>query len=539
MGSYLDSAWGAWLRPRPFPALIISDWNRTMLAILAGLAFTFFLSGYWWPYYRTADMDIFVSYEAFLFNDHLPQEYFDHPGYLTILLVGGWFRLLHAIGLLDVHALSELPGGGSGPESVPAWTAAVRAGRLLSLFVAEGFVLAFALLLRRLVKDWRVAVMGAFFFAFSGGLAMAARIMRTEMLSAGPAMLGVLILLLAAERPRSSWRPLLIGVAAFLMTAAVINKVQAILLIAATPLLLLPFGLSAEEEAKGIWKEGPRAWRAAGTAGAIALVLAIPAAPLVWAGLMQVPEEVHPLRLGGLPLYQPLLAFWIVGCMVVFARLWRVGLAETVASFAAIVSGLALGLLLLNIRYDLRNVIAVMNPLEHMLGFASSPHLAADHSMFGAGMLGALFDGFLNELARTTYFLYPSPRPAIFLEWFVIPAAIAAWRAGERKLALQVAFLLGAAAIDTLGTLRGLKLDYFLYTDPLIIIAAALMVSRYTALQHHRWVYQIGCLLIVVHIAFGLAEPIKGDFRRSVPLDFCQPHFYQTRRIELLPFCPT
>ena len=544
MWSHLDKAWRAWLKPRPFSSLVLASWAKSLLVILGGLAFTFFLMGYWWPYYRIADMDMFVVYQGFRFNDHLPQDLFDHPGYLTDLLAGGWFHLLHSLGLLDVQALSDMPNGGSGAESAAGWIAAVRAGRMMSLLLAEGVILAFALLLRRLVGDWRVAALGTFAFAFSGGLATQARILRTELLSAGFASLALLILLIAADRPRLAWRPLLIGLAAFLMTAGMTNKVQAVFLIAVLPLLILAFGRQADEPPKleppGFWQDSRQAIIAAGAAWLIALITAIPAAPLVWTGLAQAPASLNVLRWHGLPVYQPLLIAWIVGCMIVFARLWRVPAYETLAGIAALLAGTALGLLLLDIRYDLGDVVAVINPLEHMAGFAAGdPHLAADHSMFGLGMLAALFGGVLKLLARMTYFLHSSPRPTIFLEWLVIAMAVAAFRAGERKLVLQVVLLLGAAfAVDMLGTLRGLKIEYFLYADPFVIIAAVLLLSRHRDFQLGRWVYQLGSLFIVLHVAFAMAEPIKSTFRTDVPLDFCVKHFHQTPQIEMLPFCP-
>ena len=106
------------------------SWRQALGGTVLALSVSFFLFGLWWPYWRTADMDFWMVYEGFLLNDRLPQEWFDHPGYFTILLLGNWFRLLHAVGVLHVHALSELP---APDQAGDAWTAAVRAGRVLSL----------------------------------------------------------------------------------------------------------------------------------------------------------------------------------------------------------------------------------------------------------------------------------------------------------------------------------------------------------------------------------------------------------------------
>ena len=129
-------------------------------------------------------MDFWTVYNAFLLNVPLPQEFFDHPGYLLILLLSYWLRALHGLGVVHVIALSEIPPLSDAAGFARAWTGATQAGRVLSLIYAMGFVLAFSYLLRALVRDWRVAAFGGFLLAFSGGMAMEMRIMRTELLPA-------------------------------------------------------------------------------------------------------------------------------------------------------------------------------------------------------------------------------------------------------------------------------------------------------------------------------------------------------------------
>ena len=62
----------------------------------------------------------------------------------------------------------------------------VRAGRLLAWLTATGCVLIFAGLIRLVVRDWRVALIATFAFAFSGGIAVHSRILRSELLAAFP-----------------------------------------------------------------------------------------------------------------------------------------------------------------------------------------------------------------------------------------------------------------------------------------------------------------------------------------------------------------
>jgi hypothetical protein len=82
-------------RPDAYRRLSPFTWSAGLLLIVALLAASFFLVGYFIVYWRNADMDFMVVYNVFLLNDGQPQFYFDHPAYFTILLVKGWFRFLH------------------------------------------------------------------------------------------------------------------------------------------------------------------------------------------------------------------------------------------------------------------------------------------------------------------------------------------------------------------------------------------------------------------------------------------------------------
>ena len=536
-----ERALEAWLRPRGYQQLFLFDsWGATVVLIVAGLAVSFFAFGFWWPYWRTADMDLWMGYEGLLLNDGLAQEWFDHPGYLSILLNGNWFRLLHGIGLLDVHALSLMP---SPAESGDAWTHAVRAGRVLSLGVACGFVITFAMLLRRLIGNWRVAALGAFALAFSGGLAMQARVMRTELISGGCLTTALLILLIAARTPRMAWRPALVGLSALLVTLAMINKVQVVFLVCMLPILVLPFGVRLDDP-HAFWRKPRRALSAASLYVIGAVLVAIPAWPLVWFGISAAESSIIPWRpflWNTFGTYQVIIAAWIVLAMGCFAVTWRVPPLEVLAALAAVAGGFALGMLSLDIRYHPQNVLAVMNPLEQLFVWAtaSDPDLANGGGMSGRLLL-SLLSGIGEVAARETFILQSSARPTIFLQWLVIAATIVAAKAGERKLVLQVAALMAVTwMVDIIGTLRGLKIEYFIYTDPLVIIAAALLLAGLPQLQSHRWAYQIGALLIAAHIIVSQAEPVKHTFSRSVPMNFCIEHFEYTKRIERFSFCPS
>src|ERR1700735_1372321 len=127
--------------------LTFLGWWQGLAAIVLSLAVSFFLYGYAVVYWRNADMDFMVIYNALVLNDGKPQQFFDHTGYLTILIVKVWFEMLHGLGLLNSYSLSSMP-----PASDPlgfdaAMTRAVRAGRLVPWLIATASVLVFASLI--------------------------------------------------------------------------------------------------------------------------------------------------------------------------------------------------------------------------------------------------------------------------------------------------------------------------------------------------------------------------------------------------------
>jgi hypothetical protein len=518
--------------------LTFLGWRKGLATIVAGLGVSFFLFGYALVYWRNADMDFMMVYNALVLNDGKPQQFFDHPAYVTILSLQLWFKLLHGLGLLDAWTLSRIP-----PASDPAafdavMTSAIRAGRLLAWLTATGCVLVFAVLIRRIVRDWRVALIATFAFAFSGGLAVHSRILRSELVAACPVFFALLVLI-AIGRRASVARPLAMALAAGLCVLGMENKVQAVLLIAALPLIILPFG-SAGSASVAFWRDPASAWLATAIAALAAVVAAWAAYPLIGIGFDRAllgAAQFHPLFLGTFGLYQTALLILIGACMVVYAVMWRVSAAETIASMFAVAAGALIALLALKLELNTGDVIAVFNPLEKMLSFtdASTADLANGVSL--RGIVLPLFDGIASVLARYSFVLHSSPRPTVFLIWLIVPGIALAWRRGERQAAIQaVVLLLAAIGIDALGVRRGLKSEYFVFTDPLIILAGAILLDRMRDFRHHKWAYPIAAALVGLHLVIGQAEPVKYALKRAGPEPVCEWNRYHLPLLPL-PWC--
>jgi hypothetical protein len=183
---------------------------------------------------------------------------------------------------------------------------------VLSLIYAMGFVVAFSYLLRALLRDWRVAALGGFLLAFSGGMAMEMRIMRTELLAAAFFTSALLMLLVVAKRGERWWRPAVVGLASLLITLAMLNKIQFLFLICTLPVLLIPFGPEVPSQ-RGFWNAPRRAWPALAASAAIALLAAYLAKDIVIDGLSGAgAAALHsPALWIGAEIYWVMIAVWI------------------------------------------------------------------------------------------------------------------------------------------------------------------------------------------------------------------------------------
>jgi hypothetical protein len=409
---------------------------------------------------------------------------------------------------------------------------------VVAWLTATVFVIGFAAFARRIFRDWRIALLATFAFAFSGGIAVHMRILRSELIAACLFTLA-LMLLIAVSRRAANWRPLALAVAAAFCVLGMENKVQIILLIAALPVIMLPFG-STDSASTPFWRASSGAWIAVLISAIVAAIMLVLAWPLIAAGLE--PESIdiaqlHALIAGRFGIYQVALLLWIGVGMIAFAAIWRIAPSETLASMFAVAAGASFGLLALYLQFDPQNIVAVINPIEKMLVFADAPATTATE---GGKILPAillLLEGVKSVLQRYTFVLFTSPRPTVFLTWLVIPGIVYAWIRGERQVAIQAALLLlSAIGIDALGVRRNLKAEYFILTDPLIILAGALLLEKMDDLRFRKWAYPIGAALIVAHVAVSQAEPIKHVMKRSGPEYICEWNEYYEPLLPL-PWC--
>jgi hypothetical protein len=152
--------------------------------------------------------------------------------------------------------------------------------------------------------------------------------------------------------------------------------------------------------------------------------------------------------------------------------------------------------------------------------------------------LALLQESFIAVLRRYSFFLYTSARPAVFLIWLIVPGIVYAWIVGKRQVALQaVLLLLVATGIDTLSAVRYLKAEYFLLSDPFIIIAGALLLDALPQVAQMRGAYAIGVVLSLVHMVGSQPEPVKMMTKQSGPAYICEWNQIYEKQLPM-PWCP-
>jgi hypothetical protein len=224
--------------------------------------------------------------------------------------------------------------------------------------------------------------------------------------------------------------------------------------------------------------------------------------------------------------------------MSAYAVIWRVSTAETLTSMAAVVAGASFALFALDLDYNASNVIAAFNPLEKMLKFVDGGTAAAANQSGLSDIFWLLLDGIASVAARYSFVLHSSPRPTVFLTWLIVPGIVYAWMKGERQVAIQALLLLMmAVGIDALGVRRGLKSEYFIFTDPLIILSGALLLASFSDLRFHKWALPVALVLFALQIVISQAEPIKYALQRRGPESVCDWNQYYMPLMPL-PWCP-
>ena len=219
-------------------------------------------------------------------------------------------------------------------------------------------------------------------------------------------------MLVAARQNQGLRRYLLVTLGALCATLAVVAKVQAILPVLFIPAIVVAFGYGQEAGDRDLALAGRRGWMLAAGATLLAAVAAYPAIDLLRLGIAGGMAVYRPLGLGLSGVYQWLIGLWVTGAVVAYAFVRRTPAAVTVTVLACVALGVGVGLSSLLIYYDIRNVMAVANPIEHMFVFASADTVMSQQTqVLSTTLFATLAAGVGRVLAVHGFVFSPSGRP--------------------------------------------------------------------------------------------------------------------------------
>ena len=507
------------------------------MLLCLGMVVSVAILGLTMPYYNKAASDMVSAYEGLLFNSGLMPDFLVYPGLVDRAALGLWYHLLHAMGLLSIWRLEDLPQGGDLKMYEAGWQSLVQAGRVYSLLTGIACVVAFTLLVRRWIGVWQIAILAGTAWAFASGNALGYRILRPEMMTSAMVFSALLLVLIAAKDARSAWRFPALTLAGFLVAVAIIDKVQSVI----PALAILPLALAFGPEVSHEPKDAPAGtWLWAALLSVAAAATLWPAAAILAKGIAAMPAHTEidykPLSGGLSGHYQFIVAGGIVASMAAYGAIWRLSLAGTITGIAAVGLGLALGFDLLYFNTSEAALVAVANPVEHLQAHSAgsgSLLLSQSSSVIGATILKAIGKG----LAIHTFVLSPQHRPTLIIEWLALAGLVYALRHGRKLLALQIALLVGCAiAQDAIFSLRQVKVYYLPYSDTPIILAGALALTQFADRLTIPRIERATIALMFVYIVWGHAQSALAVFARHDRGKVCGIVTQFTKRIAI-PYC--
>ena len=517
---------------RLYPGFAI---GLTLLCL--GMAASVAALGLTMPYYNKAASDMVSAYEALLYNSRLAPDFLVYPGLVDRVALGLWYQLLHAVGLLSIWRLEDLPQGGDLKTYEAGWQSLVQAGRVYSLLTGLACVVAFTLLVRAWIGVWQIAILAGTAWAFASGNALGYRILRPEMMTAAMVFCALLLVLIAARDGRAAWRFPALTLAGFLVAVAIIDKVQSVIPALAILPLALAFGPDVARKPHDAPSGG---WLWSGVLAAAALAALWPAAAILSQGIAAMAAHTEtayqPLSGGLSGHYQFIVAGGIIAGMAAYGAIWHLSIAESIAGIASVGLGLALGFDLLYLNSSEAALVAVANPVEHLQAHSAgsgSLLLSQSSSVIGPTILKAIGKG----LAIHTFVLSPQHRPTLIIEWLTVAGLVYALRHGRTLLALQIALLVGCAiAQDSIFSLRQVKVYYVPYSDTPVILAGALALTQFAGRLMLPRVERATIGLMIVYILWGHAQPALAVYARHDRGKVCGIVTQFTKLITI-PYC--
>ncbi len=464
-----------------------------------------------------SDQDIILAYNALLFNEGLPQQYFDHTGYVYFLILSTWLKALHVLGLLPISSLGELTYSQSSYGDLEQ---VIFAGRYLSIVLSSLLATVLFFGMRRFTGSSLIAGMVTLTFVISPGLSFQVLMMRTEL----PAFLFVLTAFFLGVtppgKPSYSGHWMLFGTA-FFATLGMMTKVQIVPFAVAFPILFLIFTFFDQRpEKKSAGWESPRNPELA----AIALfAVSVPAQLMIWSQVFL--PGVEKSTIGGW--YQVMVALTVIGATVFYSVFLRLKINQVFLRLAIVCSGISVAVYFNFFYHNVENTYILANFFEHMSNFTGLNRL----NIYSGGesvqwLVNRFGNGLLYAIERNFDVTRISDRPFVLLYWFVLVGGGGALIRRDNKIAaISFGLLILTIGMESFTFLRGAGDYYRIFNEVWVLIAAGKIVAC-SNIPVNRPVYlkrlttktmAVGFMFTVLTITAGFSANIALKTRAEQP----------------------
>jgi hypothetical protein len=491
-----------------------ATWDATIVAVLLGIivALTWRHNPFR-SYTAAADADLIYVYESLLINDGLKQDVHDHTGYLYILVLSAWTKLLALLGILDAVSLSDVASADSIERHL---SALIFAGRWLSVLIAWIFVSAFYFGLVLLVDIRLLRASLAVLFAASPAIMGQVLLLRPEFLTVTFAGVAFFCLIAASRRAGVPSHVRLFG-AAFFAMAAMMTKLQIIPVLLALVILVFVFAAPPKAGASSL-ASNEQGWLPLAY-GLGALAAAVPALTMILGQVYVLAKRGEMSDAGGF--YQAAIIGYVAVAAVAHGLWQRHRWPDIVAGLGTVAVGIAGAQYLHLITADVVNTAKVANFLEALTVF-SRPFTERPGSALATAT--AMAPGLVVTTLKTMYAEIQGDRlPAQILCWVTTAGVLVLVLMRQNRAAAQIATLIGlAVGVEAFSRFRLWGAHYYIFADPWILIAAGILAQAWCAqlIQRgggrtvsiaHASIIAAGVLILALNVRLALKERAWQD----------------------------
>lgn len=420
-----------------------------------------------------SDADVIYIGQVLGFNAGLPLTYFDHTGFLLILLLAAWLRLLGTVGFIDSVDIRDLPAADNFADFLAP---AIFAGRFLSLVTGLLFVMACTWMVWRLTRRRWLAGLAALLVASSGGVVFGAFEIRPELMSTAFFLMAMVCMFRAQRTVSNYWLgPVGAGVFIYL---ALLTKVQTIPAIMALPvfaLLAAPrwpglAGLEAHMLPARLTDASSPAKRC--QRALLVLVLLFPCCLFVWMHLSYLVDNLES--------YHWIAGTWLALALLAYQHLRLRSWPAVRVWLGLLVLGLSLGFLPYFLHRNPKNIAAIVSVVDYTRRFVTNPLQFEPVQMLKQGLWVTLSRCY--DLTR----IFTAPWVALSCSSLAMGLYLCCNR--RRRVALLgLAFVGLALALEVLFTLRQLTITYYAYIDYLHVIGFCVLAAELLASADGPW----------------------------------------------------